>query len=337
MALTGIGENGYLMLQKETTYNTPATDAMELLPWKEGSVKATVAQIENNNVIGCRLKQEPDKGRIAITGELTFNQHPDILGLLLDLFLGAATDTGTSTTGYTHTWLAPLSGAKVDRSFTIRQAFGDDLAKQFSGCRITAITLASDNEGNQTITLTLFGKSYLNDQTRPTTFTCSNKRAYSFGMSKLFIQAETGSERAVKMNSYELTIDLGYNTEDYKLGSLEVDDIQFNAIPTVTFGCNIDAEDIFLKDAQLQTKYKLRLETNIGTPPIEGVSGVNYSTIIELPRGILSADTEIPFSVERETMDLSFDCAYGGQTTGSGATKTMFEIRHKDGEASYNS
>jgi hypothetical protein len=334
MALTGIGKNGYLLLEKETTYNTPATDAMELVPWKEGAVKATVAQIENNNVIGCRLKQEPDKGRIAITGELTFDQHPDILGMLFDLFLGAATNSGTATTGFTHRWLTPLAGAKVDRSFTIRQAFGDDLAKQFSGCRITAITLASDSEGNQTIALTLFGKSYLYDLPRQTTFTCSNTRAYSFGMSKLYIKASGRTEREVKMNSYELTIDLGYNTEDYKLGSFEVDNILFNATPTVTFTCNIDAEDIFLIDAQLQTKYGLRLET-ISPIPVPDATGVNYKTTIELPCGILGADTEIPFSVERETMDLSFDCAYGGVSTNSGAAKTMFEIRHTDSVASY--
>ena len=332
--LTGIGKNGYLLLEKETEYNTPAVDAMELMPWKEGAVKATVAQIENDNVIGCRLKQTPDAGRISVTGELTFDQHPDILGLLLDLFLGAAADSGSASTGYKHTWLTPLAGAKVDRSFTVRQAFGEDLAKQFSGCRITAVTLASDSEGNQTIALTLFGKSYLNDQPRQVTFTCSNTRAYSFGMSKLFIKPENGVERLVKMNSYELAIDLGYNTEDYKLGSFEVDDIQFNATPTVTFNCNIDAEDEFLKSAQLQTKYKLRLETN-SPIPIPGVDGVNYSTSVELPCGILSPDTEIPFTLERAAMDLNFDCGYGGASENSGTAKTMFEISHTDGTASY--
>ncbi|MDR1453891.1 MAG: hypothetical protein LBJ25_07975 [Candidatus Margulisbacteria bacterium] len=335
MAETGIGKNGYLKFQKETAYNTPATDGMQLVPWSEGQINSVVADIENNLILGDRLKQAPCAGRISHSGELTFYLYPNLLGMWLDLFIGNGTDVDNSDGSYTHKWLTPLTGSTAPNSFTAHQALGDDLAKVFSGGKITSIVIASDNEGDQTIQLNTFFKSALYDQERFQTFLFDRLCPYRFGETKVFITPSGGAEAEYKANSYELNIDLGYNTEDYKLGGFEVDSFKFNTAPTVTLAVNIPADDAFLKAAREKKQFSIRLVTQ-SAQKVSADSQATYGTEIILPGCRLSADTEIPNGTERINMDLSFDCSYGGVTPASGAAKTMFEIGHTDSTESYN-
>ncbi|GBR74685.1 hypothetical protein NO1_1818 [Candidatus Termititenax aidoneus] len=337
MSETGIGKDGYLKFQKETTYNTPATTGMELMPAAEGQINSTIADIENSNIIGSRLKQAPCAGRISHSGELTFSLYPNLLGMLLDIFIGGGTDVDNEDGSYTHKWLTPLTGLATPNSFTAHQALGNDLAKVFSGGKITSIVMASDNEGNQTIQLNTFFKSALYDQARHSTFLFDNVCAYRFGEIKVYITPEGGAEALYKAASSELSIDLGYNTEDYKLGSFEIDSFKFNTAPTVSLSLNIPADDAFLKAAREKKSFAIRLAIESKQKVSESAQATAvYKTTIYLPGCRLSPDTEIPNGTEFINMDLSFDCSYGGTTPAAGTAKTMFEIDHTDSVESYS-
>jgi hypothetical protein len=95
---------------------------------------------------------------------------------------------------------------------------------------------------------------------------------------------------------------------------------------------NIDADKQFLNAARAQTTYDLLLtitstEYAAGTTP--------YLLAVEIPRALLKADTEISGANDTLSMDVEFDCGYGGVTTGSGATLVMAEVRVRDAVATY--
>ncbi len=331
--ITGLGLDGYVRIQKEAVYDTDIVSAMtdlKILPESLISVQNQI--IEVNNQVASRIKQDPDTaGRIVVNGTLEVELDPTTLGLLLDVFLDQSAVTGDATDGYTHTYLPKITGDGTDNSATIQQAIGGNLADQFSGCVITGMTLSSDNEGNQKASLAVTGKGHTADVARVASWSFGTTPAFNFGMTTVTLEF-TGSDAWTKtINSYEFATNLGYNTEDWKLGSREIQQPTYNQIGEHTLNLSVDADATLLEYARSQTACKIILTTTHTS--LAGTTGV-YAMAIEIPEARLNVDTNIPNTNEKATMDLSFTL-YGGTTTGSSSTVVPYEIRLTDGTATY--
>lgn len=304
-----IGLEGYVRVQKEDSYAAAKTDSMIDLPIKaETLIKSSVAQIENANQLGSRVKQLPNAGRKTVTGQIVMDQYPDLMGLVFQLFLGTATSQDNSDGTYTHTWKTPKTGKTVTVSSSIQQAQDTAEAEQFEGCKIAAMTLASDSEGNQTVTVTIAAKTAVYGVARAAVFSFPVTEPYMFGATALTITPEGAAVFGQKLNSYELNIDLQYNTEKFQLGDVTIQEPAFNAPVAISFNCNINADRQFLESARGLRPFQLVL-TNTHSQMI-GESSSPYETVVTMPKCLLSAETEIPNSNEALTMDLSFDCSY---------------------------
>jgi hypothetical protein len=334
MARSGIGQDGFLRVKKETTYGTADTTSMTLWPVKpEALVKSMREFIENDNLISSRLKQLPNLGREVSSFEIPIDAHPTLLGQIFQFLLGTSTN-GTVTDGtYVHTWLAPITGSSVGYSFTVQQALGSDLADTYAGAQIHELKMSGDNQGK--ILLTLTGTCEGVDSqgvARITSFSYPTATPLNFAMASLVIDPADAAEFTQLINSFELTINLGLDADRFKMGSAQQSRPLINTIPSVTLTANIDADKQFLNAARAQTTYDLLLtitstEYAAGTTP--------YLLAVEIPRALLKADTEISGANDTLSMDVEFDCGYGGVTTGSGATLVMAEVRVRDAVATY--
>lgn len=183
--LTGLGQDGYLRVQKETAYKTATVNAMTLLPLMEGTMSFESSRIEKKNIINSRLMQKSDDGRQLVgPADLTFPIHPDLIGMFMNLFFGAETAvTGDgSATPYVHTFLVPVTGSTAGISWTMQQAIGSNLADQFHGIKMTKFVIKMDNEKDAMIVGTFVG--VLRDAdgiARPATFTLTASKEYIFG------------------------------------------------------------------------------------------------------------------------------------------------------------
>lgn len=325
---TGLGQDGYILAKKETTFGTPATSSMTALPINAGSlIKSKNEWIENDNLISSRIKQVPSAGRTIINGQIILHIPPTLLGMLLNLFLGTSANGTVSDSTYVHTWLLPTSGDRIGKSFTIQQAIGGDLADQFAGCVITKVKIACDSKGKIKMTCDVIGSSLVQGASRVSPLSYPTKTEYNFAFAALTIGGA-----AQLMNNFEIDIDLGYDTERFKLGSVNMQNPLFKTNPSVTFKCNIDAEKAWLNASRAFTSYALVLSIT----SVEYAAGTTpFLTEIEIPAAILVADTTIPNDNDHINMDLSFNCGFGGTTTGSSSAVVMAEVRHKDATATY--
>lgn len=331
MAISGLGVDSYYRVQLESSYGTAVTNSMISIPaYTDSSFKAVHSNIENSNLISSRLLQSPNSGRVKCTGEIKMDMHPTLIGSFFRKFLGASSNSGSG--AITHTWLCPISGTRNSSSFTLQQAKGRDTAEQYAGCVVTGISIEVDTEKNATITFRVVAKSYSEGVARVSSFSYPTQIPYNWSFLNAYLTPVGGSEISLAINSLNLDLDLNYNTEDFKSGSLYIAQPQFNGIPTATLTANIDADKQFLTYARAHTECSI----DIAFTSIQNVSGTTkFSTNIELPGCRLNPETEIPNSNELLKMDLEFNCGYGGSTTGSGANDVMFEIRHVDATASY--
>jgi hypothetical protein len=332
--ILGLGADGYARLQKESAYNTPLTNAMKdlkILP--ETAIKLTNEIIENLNQVNSRIKQDPNTaGRIIVAGQIAMDIDPTVIGALMDLALDQSAVSGAAGTGYTHTYLAPVSGDKVANSFTIQQAMGGALADQFNGCIITGFEISSDNQKNQTITFDIVGCSNTADVARATSFSFGAVQPFSFGQTSISLVFDGFTTYVQKVNSMKLKINLGYLTENYKLGSRYIEQPVFKSIPTAELTLQVDADATLLEFARSQAACAITITTTHSV--LAGSSSGAYSYIIEIPKARIKSDQELKNSNERLVMDLGFDI-YGGTTTGSGTANVPFEIRVVDAVATY--
>lgn len=334
MANNGIGQDGYMQYQKETTFNTAATASMTQLPIAPDSkISGKVMQIENNIQVGQRFKQDPDAGREMCAGSFGMDAHPALIGGILNMFLGASDgDTDNADGTYTHYWLQPLSGERVGTSFTLEQALGSDLAERITGCTIHALHIEGDNEGNLKVMCDVVGKEYTADITRITSFSYPSQIPYNFSNVVLNINPDGVGAFDVNVNSFTLDIDLNYDIERYKTGADSILQPVFNGVPIVNFSCELDADPQYVDYARAITSAALTATIT----STENASGSTpWSTVVELPRAYLSQDTEIANGQERLTMSLDWDCSYGATSTNSGSDSVMFEIRHTDTTSTY--
>jgi len=334
MARTGIGQDGYFRVKKETTYGTADTTSMTLWPVKpEAVIKSQRERIENDNIISSRLKQIPNLGREISSFEIPIDAHPTLLGQIFQFFLGASANGTVSDSTYMHTWLVPITGSTIGYSFTAQQAMGSDLADTYAGAQIHELKVTGDNQGK--ISLTLTGTCEGVDAqgvARISSFSYPTATPLNFSTAALTIDPADDSEFTQLLNSFELTINLGLDTDRFKMGSYQQLRPQINTIPTVTFTANIDADKQFINAARAHTTYDLLLaitstEYAAGTTP--------YLFAVEIPRALLKTDTEIAGANDTLSMDVEFDCGYGGPTTGSASSLVMAEVRVRDATATY--
>lgn len=335
MARSGIGQDSYFRVKKETTYGTADTTSMTLWPVKPGAqlVKTVKSNIENDNLIASRVKQLPNIGREIATFEIPMDAHPTLLGQVMSFLLGAASSAGPSDSTYTHTWLIPITGEKTGFPFTGQQAIGADLADTFAGLKIHQLVLSGDSEGN--ILLTLTGTAEGLDATgvtRITSFSYPTQIPLNFSMFNLNIDPADASAFDQLVNSFELTINLGYEENRFKMGSAQQKEPLFNTLPSVMLSINIDADKQFVTAARAHTLYDFVLSITStqyagGTTP--------FKLEVEIPKAKLNPDTAINGDNDTLSMDLEFECSYGGTTTGSSSAVVMAEVRVVDATASY--
>lgn len=329
-SFSGLGQDGYMRIQKEVNYGTKLTAAMKDLPVDTGSLfKTLVTPIENMNLISSRIKQAPDQGRIVRTGTINMDLDPTLTGYLMNLFLGASTDSTEETGVYKHVWLAPITGESIGKSFTGQQAIGADLADTYDGGVITDISITGDSTGNIKMTANCVFQGLTAGEARVTTFTYPSVVPYKF--CHVVFTLNNGGAVTIMPNSFTLNIDLGYDKERFKLGSCEIQQPVFNTIPSGTLAINCDADRLFLTDARAYTNYAITLTI---THTVLAGSTKPYVVKFEIPVAKLDPATEIPGDNDRLTMDLNFNLE-GGVTTGSGTSLVMFEANVTDTTAAY--
>jgi hypothetical protein len=334
MARTGIGQDGYFRVKKETIYGTADTTTMTLWPVKpEAVIKSQRERIENDNIISSRLKQIPNLGREVSSFEIPIDAHPTLLGQIFQFFLGASANGTVSDGTYVHTWLVPITGSTIGYSFTAQQAMGSDLADTYAGAQIHELKVTGDNQGK--ISLILTGTCEGVDAqgvARITSFSYPTATPLNFSMAALTIDPGDAAEFTQLLNSFEFTVNLGLDADRFKMGTSQQLRPQINTLPTVTFTASIDADKQFVNAARAHTTYDLLLsitstEYAAGTTP--------YLFAVEIPRALLKTDTEISGANDTLSMDVEFDCGFGGITTGSGSTLVMAEVRVRDATATY--
>ena len=340
---TGIGQDGYLQYQAETTYGTAATGSETALPIKEGSlIKAYPEAIENANIISSRLKQDVQKGRIVVDGQIVMDSWPTIMGGLINQFLGAAAgDTAVGDGAYTHHWFIPKSGVRVGKSMTIHQALGTNLADQFDGCIIDSATISQDNAGNLECTFAIRGQGYTQDVARETSLTypvSSTNPPFMFGHASITATPSGGNEVTMCAESLSITINLNHQLDRYKICSsasgAEISQPVFNSIPTIEVSMTVDADQYLMEYARAHTQWDMTIDWT-HTVSEAGTTPTYHQMSFELPGCLLAPDTEIPASNDRVTMSASFNCGYGGTTTNSGSVEYMGEVRLVDATAAY--
>lgn len=336
MAITHLGQDGYIRVQKETAYNTSTKTAMTFLPLTEGTIGFEQTKIEKANIINSRLPQLWENGRKAVTGELTFPMVPDLFGMFMNLFVGAETAvTGNGTTApYTHVFLMPVTGLDAGVSWTAEQAIGSDLADDYTGVKMTKLVVKSDAEGFMTLTGTFVGVDRNdNDVARATTITISSKKFYSFCNGLVEITPASVSKYTQKVDGFELTLDMGYDEDGlrYKVGSCSPDTPIFGTIPKVSLKLDIDAERRY-EDWAIDNK-QFKVEITLTSAEI-AVNSIPYSVAFELPAMILPSGTKRENGQDNLKMSLEFQ-HLGGTTTGSGAVAVPAEIRVADMTPTY--
>lgn len=332
MPLTNLGTDGYLKIQKETTFGTEASNAMTDIPYQEGTnASLSIAQIERKNVYNSRIKQLPSKGRKMAAMEIVTEMHPALVGKWANLLFGASTNSGSG--AVTHKWAVPKTGVRVGKSFTSEFAVGADNPDMIVGCTVTALSIESDSEGNIKQTIKVVAKDYERDIERAESFSFPSQIPFNFTHSTLTITPEGESDISQPVNSFNIEIDLNYASERFKAGvaSDTIEQPIFNGLPTVTFKCSLDAEKRFqnwANDDHKTFSIELVLESSDiahGSTP--------YKTQFNFPGCILKSDAKIEPKMENIEMELEFDCGFGGDY--GGFTDVMGVVTVIDATADY--
>ena len=327
MAVSGIGQDGYVRIQKETTWGDPIYASMTFLPVLPGSTFQSVdMQIDNANIISSRLKQVANIGRQTVKFSLKMNLPFTLIGSLINLLLGTSSNSGVG--AYTHTWLMPLTGLRIGKSFTMEVAKGSDTAERYEGCVFTVFKMQCDNKGQIIITLDGIGETYTENVARATSFSYPMTIPGNFSMAVVNV-----NNSELPCNSMDFTMDLNYDLENFKIGSRFIKNPVFKGIPSMNLKLNTDADRQFPVAAHAHTYYT---NNSIVITSTENASGATkYKFELEIPKMKLSPETDIPFENDKLSMDLDFDCGFGGTTTGSASAIVMAEARVVDATATY--
>jgi hypothetical protein len=334
MAITHLGQDGYIRVMKEAVYGTPVMTSPVYLPVVEGALRFVQEQIEKQNLINNRVGQLPQAGRKKVgVDDITLQLAPDLMGLFMQLCFGVSENSGSG--AITHTWLIPVSGESCGASWTVEQAIGADTANQYAGIKCTKFVIKSDNEGIMTIALSLVGVG-LDDGAvaRATTVTVSALDYLTFAHGKVEFTPDGVSQYTQLVNSFEIEVDFGYRDDGqkFKVGSDEAQAPIFGTIPKTTFRCEIDAEKRYETYAQAITE----IDVDVTLTSNEICDGTTpYSLAFEAKNMVLNADTFRENGVDNLTQSLELTAKAGGATSGSSSVVVQGEFRVVDATATY--
>jgi hypothetical protein len=334
MAITHLGQDGYIRVMKEAVYGTAVMTSPTYLPVAEGALRFIQEQIEKQNMINNRVGQLPQKGRKKVgVDDITLQLAPDLMGLFLQLCFGVSTNSGSG--AVTHTWLVPKTGESCGASWTVEQAIGSDTANQYAGVKCTKFVIKSDNEGIMTITLSLAGVGLENNAVaRATTVTVSALDYLTFAHGKVEFTPDGVSQYTQLVNSFEIEVDFGYldDGQRFKIGADTAQAPIFGTIPKTTFRCEIDAEKRYETYAQDIKE----IDVNVTLTSNEICNGTTpYSLAFEAKNMILSPDTFRENGNDNLTQSLELTAKAGGATTGSDSAVVQGEFRVVDATATY--
>ena len=333
MAVYGIGKSGYIRAQKETTYGTGLTDSMTDLCIKAGSKAVGMTRkIENELICGDRLMNEPNSGNKENKFNLIVDCAPGIMGLLHNLFLGAATTGVVADSLYTHIWLCPTSGVRVGTSSTLQSAIGANLADQFDGCTITKMIVRGRVNENLEITLEGVAQTKTSDVARVSSFTYPSDAPFNLSHLVADINPNGASNFTQDLDEFELTLDLTYDGERFKSGSTEITQPVFNAIPSVSLSLTHDADPKFQDYADALTDCFVTL--TFTHTILVGTSSV-YAYEVELPKCYIEAESQPDFAPEYLKQTTVWNCGAGAASTDSSSVEVMFQVKVEDGTATY--
>ena len=340
----GLGHDGYLQYQPETTYGTAATGSEIDLPVKEGTeFTAYPERIDNANIINDRTEQDPQQGRIVVEGQIVMDGWPTLLGGIIQQMFGAENGVTDNLDGsYTHNWLVPKTGFRVGKSCTLTQALGVLLADQLPGCVFDSVTIAQDNPGNQEWTVAYRGQNYTENIARETTFSfpsSSSNPPFNFGHASITATPSGQDQVTLCADSLSLTINFNHNLERYKVCSTasgaKIDQPTFSDRPAVELTMSVDNDQYITEYARSHTSWAVTLDWTHTTSQA-GSTPTYHQFTTEWPSCRLDPATAAPNSNEYLMQDLTFNCSYGGTTTNSSGATVMGELRLTDATASYS-
>lgn len=321
----GLGSDGYIAIQKETSPRTALTDYSNIktLPVNfESFIKYYRENIEKKNLLGKRHKRKNDLGFEIVEGQIILDVYPTLFGYLLHLFLGnPSTNTAIAITdsngdsqniGTSHVWKQNLTNTEALNTFMIHQAFGSKIPEQFNFCIFNSMTLECEKGSNLKITLPV-SHGHLDSKvlTRRTTFTYPAESPINSSN----IVISEGTLNNINVHSFSLGIDLNYRKNEFFLGSSKESKAFFNGIPSINLSLNVDADKRFIDLARNNTynNFTITMDSNLKLDATQSNSR-NYKIIINLPSCQLNPQTALEHSEERLTMDLEFDCGFANDT-----------------------
>ncbi len=148
------GSNVKILIDTETVFKSnPSPDAM-YLPFVSESIRLNRNLISSNTIRSSRDPQQPVRGNVEISGDITIELAPQHGRLLKHIYGGyAAAITGEM---YTHTYkIGSLPvGMVIEKQFT-----DIDSARyfQYNGCRVNSFRMSAKSEGMIECTVNIMG------------------------------------------------------------------------------------------------------------------------------------------------------------------------------------
>lgn len=333
MSISSLGQGGYLRGMKEAVYNTPLISSPTYFLVNSGTLKFEAEKLVKQPLIGTRIPPQPEAGDKKVgPNDIELLVPAEQFSQIFNWVHGASANSGSN--AYSHAWLVPITGITQGGSFTLEQAIGYDLASQFAGCKVTKWVLKGNAKNFVQLVITVVGVDLVDpDVARATTITVSALNCYRFADTVLQITPASVSQFTQKMNSFEVSCDLGYLEagQRFQSGSDVAVAPIFGTIPKVEFKCNIDSERRFQDWATERKNFKLDLAL---TSTSKCYQTTPYSAAVEIPVAQLKSTVTPEMAKDNIPLDLEFE-VYGGTTTNSGTDLVQAEVRTVDATATW--
>jgi hypothetical protein len=333
---TGLGEDGYVQIGSESSWGDGGSGFVDFPVKSNSSIFTFQDAYERKDIVASRLKQTPVATVTRVGTTIGMDAAPSLMGKIFRNLLGTSADGTVSDSTYEHTWLMPVSGERIGKYFGLKFAKGADAPYWLKGLVMNKLKISSNNKDGVSMEFSAIGKNFVST-TRASSWSYPAYIPYIAQHVTVTIDPVTpanDSPITQLVNSFELEIDLSYDEQRFKIGGGgQISNPVFNGKPSVKLKMNVDADQYWESYAQTYEQFAVTLQI-LSTENAAG--STPFRTQIEIPKAMLKPDTAISNSDGRLSMDLEFDCSYGGSTTGSSSVAVMAEIRHRDAVASYS-
>ena len=339
----GLGSDGYIAIQKETSKTIPIDDysLLKTIPVNFDSfIKYYRDNIENKNLLGKRYKRKNDLGLEYVEGQLVLDAYPTLLGYFLSILLGDSDDIKytaadiAQTKYYEHTWKQILDSGHALKTCMIHQAFGSEIPEQFNFCVLNGMNLECEKGGNLKM---IFPVSHGQLDTKNTDLQRRNIFSYPAESPMNWSNIQINEKNCLydmRAHSMSFSIDLNYRKNEFFLGSTKERNAYINGIPAITLNLNVDANKNYIDLLKNNTYCHFEINIISNLKLFTGAGGNNseeyHSLKIDLPSCQLNPQTSLEHSEERLTMDLEFDCSFVNDNSDS-----MFSFIVKDKNETY--